>query len=390
MRTRRPAGQSRKRRGFTLIELLVVISIIAVLMSLILPAIQNAREAARRTQCLNHLRNLGTAMHSYATAKRGRLPSYGYFLDEDGDPSTASEVPLEGRSWVVELLGSLDQSGVSDRWNKNLPWYDTTTPGLGGETNFELSQTGIAVLQCPDDPSALAKDGGLSYVVNAGFGTGGLDMGMIPTDPFDFPNERGHNFNLGPYNFGGDPMLTAAQGDEFDRQITRDCGVFMADLPAGNNGGSPVAAQYFSRNQSQTLDSIYDGAGATIMITENLNAGVSPRGTSWASPNVLSCAFFFPFLPPDGSATGSTLQSPQVDASVSSTPYINQTKIGPDGSAPFPSSNHPGGVNIANCEGGAKFVAEDIDQSVYVQLITPAATRLRAGLLVERPLASDF
>jgi len=380
MRIRRPAGQSQKRRGFTLIELLVVISIIAVLMSLILPAIQNAREAARRTQCLNHLRNLGTAMHTYATAKRGRLPSYGYFLPN----AAAPDLPLEGRSWVVELLGSLDQSGISDRWNKNLPWYDGTTPGLGGQTNLELSQTGISVLQCPDDPSALQKDGGLSYVVNAGFGTGGLNMGMIPTTPFDYANERGHNFNLAPYDFNGN-MVTAAGGDEYDRQVTRDCGVFHANLPAGTNGGTPPA-QYLANNQSQTLDSLYDGAATTIMIAENLNAGVGVNGSSWADPTVLSCGFFFPFL----QSSPSTLATPRPDATISSTPYINQTKIGPDGSAPFPSSNHPGGVNFANCEGGARFLDEGIDQTVYVKLVTPAATRLRAGLIVERPVADAF
>ncbi len=384
MRIRRPAGQSQKRRGFTLIELLVVISIIAVLMSLILPAIQNAREAARRTQCLNHLRNLGTAMHTYATAKRGRLPSYGYFLP---NPMSASE-PLEGRSWVVELLGSLDQSSISDRWNKGLPWYDGTISPIHGQSNLELSQTGISVLQCPDDPSALAKDGGLSYVVNAGFGTGGLNMGMIPATPFDYVNERGHNFNLAPYDFNGN-MVTAAGGDPYDRQVTRDCGVFHAHLPAGTNGAMPPA-QYLASNESQTLDSLYDGAATTIMIAENLNAGVGVNGSSWADPTVLSCGFFFPFLPPTGSAGGSSLLAPQVDATISSTPFINQTKIGPDGSAPFPSSNHPGGVNFANCEGGARFLDEGIDQGVYVKLVTPAATRLRAGLAVEQPVKDAF
>jgi prepilin-type N-terminal cleavage/methylation domain-containing protein len=74
MLARRPRAQrASSRRGFTLIELLVVISIIATLAALILPAIQNARETARRTECLNHIRNLGVAATSFETG-RGRLP----------------------------------------------------------------------------------------------------------------------------------------------------------------------------------------------------------------------------------------------------------------------------------------------------------------------------
>ncbi len=80
MQSRRHTAASKKtRRGFTLIELLVVISIIATLMSLILPAIQNAREAGRRTQCLNNIRNVTVATLNFASSNKSRLPALGYF-----------------------------------------------------------------------------------------------------------------------------------------------------------------------------------------------------------------------------------------------------------------------------------------------------------------------
>src|SRR5258708_28217516 len=86
------------RQGFTLIELLVVISIIAVLMSLILPAVQSAREAGRRTQCLNNMKNLAMAIHNSASSRAGGL----IYLDEGG------------YNWPVTLLRYLDRADLAD------------------------------------------------------------------------------------------------------------------------------------------------------------------------------------------------------------------------------------------------------------------------------------
>ena len=124
------------------------------------------------------------------------------------------------------------------------------------------------------------------------------------------------------------------------------------------------------------------------MLTENLNGGVA----SWANPHPNSCTFLYPI---DPGATAANFAAPPADlTNVVPGPFINQLKSGAPGQAPFPSSLHPGGVNFANCEGGARFVSEDIDRSVYTRLITPSGTRLRSdltgiGFVPESPLGSN-
>lgn len=152
-----------KRRGFTLIELLVVIAIIAILVALLLPAVQQAREAARRTQCKNNLKQIGIAIHNYHDVTN-RFPIG--FLDPIGGNS---ERISSGWAWSAYLLPYLEQANAFTALNFNTTPYALTTPGGQAVQNQALSALPIPVYNCPTDsrPNVASNNQG-----SAGSGAG--------------------------------------------------------------------------------------------------------------------------------------------------------------------------------------------------------------------------
>ena len=143
-------------RGFTLIELLVVIAIIGVLVGLLLPAVQQAREAARRMTCVNNLKQTGLAMHSYYDSNR-QLPS-GYISPgmSAADPS-ASET-AKGYAWGFVLLPYMEQSALFDS-------IDQTGEAVGTSNEAKAAEANLGGYRCPTDTAPV------SFSVNNGSGT---------------------------------------------------------------------------------------------------------------------------------------------------------------------------------------------------------------------------
>ena len=368
---RNKTASNKKRRGFTLIELLVVISIIATLMSLILPAIQSAREAARRTQCLNNLRNVTVAAHNFASSNNSRLPALSYFPLVPGSSGN-----FEGRSWVVELLPFMEQEGTYDRWDKTLPYNDNSTFATLGYSNASVASTlYMEALVCPNDESAFKTAGGITYVANAGFG----DFDPASDTLSNAGGGVNHSFTREPFNWNADANTPGtAPGDPFDETITQGTGVFWPEF--GNETGT--------RNASATIGKIYDGSGNTLMFGENINSGVG----NWSNPQTFNCAFIFPVEP--SLVVGGSLNNPPgavglISPGVRRPAYPNEAKSGPDGSQPFLNSNHPGIVVVSFCDGSARTLSDGIDKTVYTSLITPSATRLRIGVQAEDPVSAD-
>ena len=377
MQTRRSIILSKSnRRGFTLIELLVVISIIATLMALILPAIQSAREAARRTQCQNNMRQLTVAAIAYAEAHRGVLPSSGTYAGIDAVGSDGiKDTIVPTNSWVVDLLPYIDAQAIYDRWNFGI--------AFNAGSNVAVGQLSIEALACPNDQTAAGVNGGLSYVANNGIGDKNVDV-TVATTPLTF----GHSWAIEPLDWDGQSGITAP-----DYAVTKDTGVFWPsfDLPSLQS----------TVKSSQNIGRIYDGAGYTIMFTENVNAGQNTAGLfqpsggqgTWADPSVRSCGFIFPANAATAAYNNFGQMQNNVDSTIANgTPFINKFKDGPEGGAAYPNSKHIGIIVVSFCDGTVRTLDENIDRNVYTRLITPnGATKRTAitGFLPEDPMSSN-
>ena len=355
-----------RRAAFTLLELLVAISIIALLMALLLPAVQQARSAARRTQCQNNLHNVSLAMLAHVDTQR-RFPAAGNF---------GNVAPFKRyRSWVVDLLPWLEQRGIFDRWDFNES-YDAP-PNAG------LANTHIEILMCPDDSSTADGQGNLSYVVNCGFGF---------TLPIDCPG----NWHFAtdsvpaPMDLNGNGVTCTPpdtpDGEPSDRdQFFRTALFFVENWPPGSG---TVRYHRFA--------TIRDGTSQTIMLSENVRAGyeAGPPASNWANPIAWRTAFFVSgyVCQNNNCAPGSVDYARANDRG--QTPYrfeaINASLDQSEGRAPWPSSYHTGGVHAAFADGHIQFLSQTIDGGVYAALVSPA------GMLLEGPLrqrvvsGSDF
>ena len=161
----------RQSRGFTLVELLVVIAIIGVLVALLLPAVQAAREAARRSQCLNNLKQLGLAMLNYESAKGGLPPMALYWSEAEYNAAYDPDGPgswYDDHGWYIPLMPYIEQSGVKAIVDVKKSFSDAS--------NEAARRAMIPMHACPSDIGLQKNEWEIAtwarvrsnYVVNAG------------------------------------------------------------------------------------------------------------------------------------------------------------------------------------------------------------------------------
>lgn len=364
-RPRPSTRAAQKRRGFTLIELLVVISIIAVLMSLILPAVQNARRAARRLECQNNVKQIVLAIHNVSTGNGDKLPRQIDYIQTDFGQRVR-------HGWPVTLLPALDNAALYRTFRTN-PNNDVDADGFSDLTVEQ--KIWIRAFTCPDDQNNHQKALGLTYVGNVGY---------ISTTYFSDGNHDAYRVD-----YNNDSTV----GDAQDASIAYATGVFFRQPDPATT--SVVVAQTAMGTDTfrASLDFITQGDGATqtIMIGENITGGLTTaaawaneQNTGWASHLVQRTGFGWIVNASDPTGRGGAVNTGNALFPVSgalnwggAAPNLSRinSNLATTSVAPRLSSNHAGSLNVGMCDGSVRSIAENIDQYVYARLLTPDGRR---------------
>jgi len=303
-------------RGFTLVELLVVIAIIGILIALLLPAVQAAREAARRAQCSNNLKQIALAMHNYHdTYKCLPVGSFGCCWG----------------SWLVAILPYIEQQPLYRQYDQNGKWdIPDSSYRYSGSRNLPVTTTRVSSYTCPSDsPSEADNWSGITshnYGVNYG-NTGFVNRSYIGPDADAEANVNGVLFGQAPFTIGD----------------------------------ATKRAQAFS------LATITDGTSNTLMVGELVQGhGHDLRGFSWWAFG----SGFMTYLAPNSNEPD-VMQS---EIYCNNTLTKNPPCIGPHTqSMPMTwaaRSRHMGGVQAANCDGSARFVSDNVAIDVWRAMST--------------------
>ena len=341
------------RAGFTLVELLVVIAIIGVLVGLLLPAVQAAREAGRRTQCANNIKQLALGSTNFETTRKKAVPYQAAFALTRSGSVTSYKVG----SWAVSLFPYLEQQPLLDLWND-----PTLNAGWAG--NAELFST-IPSLECPSDTSndneVNARN---SYAINTGF----------------FPVFlAGQETPLG-YAIPVPAQVARATAKE-------NSGSYNA---APNDGHAPNAA-------GLKYAGFRDGLSNTLLWSENMQADAWNSVSLGADDTVryrLGFGWMYRLDNPAQTTKVDASNNPIIADQVVPVNRINGDKLNPSikGTIPAarPSSNHSGVVNIGLADGSVRTLNEIIDYHVYTALVTPMTAQSDAPFHRYNLKAADY
>ena len=317
----------RGRAAFTLVELLVVIAIIGILVALLLPAVQAAREAARRMQCSNQLRQLALAGHNFHDV-------YKTFPPGVYQRSFTSGVRYRGVTLFVKLLPYLEQSNLYDGWDELDPINNT----VGGNSSRTAQK--LSILVCPSD--------------------------IIPQNPVSTSSGRWYGITSYGGNGGSrsyDPQLASNDGIFFvigpgSQTLPTGSALRMADVTDGlSNTFFFGERSHFDPNHDSFASSLTAPSGQFINAMGTVGWWASSAGRLAGGDVTLSTYGPLNFKTPLPFALGSSMMPPAT--SFSEYLYYNDRRMCAYG------SEHPGGANFALADGSGRFIAETISLPSY-------------------------
>jgi prepilin-type N-terminal cleavage/methylation domain-containing protein/prepilin-type processing-associated H-X9-DG protein len=339
--------RSRLRRGFTLIELLVVIAIIAVLVGLLLPAVQKVRAAAARASCQNNLKQLGVALHNFAGTYNGQFPAalihsgrFNYTAANMPTPYVGPEVSYKGQPYLtynhtgfVALLPYIEQDPLFKQYNYQVvasssnPYAKPMAPDPNPNPNREVGKQVVRIYLCPSDDTPNAS----TYNPRA-------------TGDSDSFYER-DNLQRGNYLFS--------------------TGVFTDYDSAWGEHSSDIRRGAFGNDGAANLNRIPDGASNTIAIGESITQG---RKTSTHYGPWWGCGIHTSVHGRVYSTSSTAIVYTDAQAADWT---INGTYEGNARHQVYAwvfSSNHPGGANFVFCDGSVHFLPDTIDYRLFCAL----------------------
>ena len=318
--------RARSRFGFTLIELLVVIAIIGSLVAMLLPAVQSARESARRTQCANNLKQLGLALHEFHDA-RLLLPS-AYESTPGGAMGAADVNGDAGPGWtcLFQILPFLEEGNTADAFNRQLPAWDPA--------NAAAAVQRVATFLCPS-----VSDDSPTYEVTDESGT------------------RLAEFSRSHY------VANSGESDLWENPAV--------DL-------SKVATGPFYRNSRTRLKDISDGTSQTVFLGERTPLRSDATWVAIVPGSVTRPGALFPGAESDAAA-------PQINVHSGPGQFEDPPVIEPpnntSGNVDEMHSEHPKGCNVLFGDGSVRFVSETINPIIWRAWATRAGNETIDGLI---------